>query len=62
MYGTVAGGAEALGALTGGVIATAAGIRATMLIGVAPIAIVTIWTTLRHQREQPNPGQTGLPH
>lgn len=61
LYGTVAGGAEALGALAGGVIATAAGIRATMLVGVAPIAIVTIWTTWRHQREQPNPGQAGLP-
>jgi predicted MFS family arabinose efflux permease len=61
LYGTVAGGAEALGALAGGLIATAAGIRATMLAGVAPIAIVTIWTTWRHQREQPDPSQTGLP-
>ncbi|HEX6450064.1 MAG TPA: MFS transporter [Trebonia sp.] len=61
LYGTVAGGAEALGALAGGLIATAAGIRATMLAGVAPIAIVTIWATWRHQREQPNPGRTGLP-
>ncbi|MBO0805820.1 MAG: MFS transporter, partial [Nocardiopsaceae bacterium] len=38
LYGTVAGGAEALGALAGGGIATAAGVRATMLAGVAPIA------------------------
>jgi predicted MFS family arabinose efflux permease len=61
LYGTVAGGAEALGALAGGVIATAAGIRATMLVGVAPIAVVAIWTTWRHQRERPNPGQASLP-
>jgi MFS family permease len=53
LYGTVAGGAEALGALAGGAIATAAGIRATMLVGAAPIAIVVIWAAWRHRREQP---------
>jgi predicted MFS family arabinose efflux permease len=56
LYGTVAGGAEALGALAGGAIATAAGIRATMLISAAPIAIVVIWAAWRHRREQPGPG------
>lgn len=59
LYGTVAGGAEALGALAGGLIATAAGIRATMLVGVAPIAIVAIWATWRHQREQPGSATSG---
>jgi predicted MFS family arabinose efflux permease len=54
LYGTVAGGAEALGALAGGAIATAAGIRATMLVSAAPIAIVVIWTAWRHRREQPD--------
>jgi hypothetical protein len=56
LYGTVAGGAEALGALAGGAIATAAGIRATMLLSAAPIAIVVIWAAWRHRREQPDPG------
>lgn len=35
VYGTVTQGAEALGALAGGGIAVAAGIRAPMTIGVA---------------------------
>jgi predicted MFS family arabinose efflux permease len=52
LYGTVVGGSEALGALAGGGIAAAAGIRATMLAGAAPIAIVVIWTAWRHGREQ----------
>ncbi len=52
LYGTVAGGAEALGALAGGWVATAAGIRATMLGGAAPIAGVIIWTAWRHRRRQ----------
>jgi predicted MFS family arabinose efflux permease len=55
LYGTVAGGAEALGALAGGGIAAAAGIRATMLVGAAPIAAVTIWAAWRHRGEQPGP-------
>jgi predicted MFS family arabinose efflux permease len=50
LYSTVAGGAEALGSLTGGVIATVAGIRATVLVGAAPIAVITIWTGWRHRR------------
>jgi len=48
LYGTVVGGA-----LAGGGIAAAAGIRATMLAGVAPIAGVTVWTRWRHRREHP---------
>ncbi len=48
LYGTVVGGSEAVGALAGGGIAAAAGIRATMLVGAAPIAIVVIWTAWRH--------------
>jgi MFS family permease len=51
LYGTVAGGAEALGALAGGGIAAAAGIRATMLVGVAPIAIAVVWIAWRHRHE-----------
>ena len=51
LYGTVVGGTEALGALAGGGIAAAAGIRATMLAGAAPIAGVTIWIWWRHRRE-----------
>jgi predicted MFS family arabinose efflux permease len=49
LYGTVTGGAEALGALAGGATATAAGIRATVLVGAAPIAAVTIWAAWRHR-------------
>jgi len=36
LYGTVFGGAEAVGALTGGALATAAGIRSTMLVVPCP--------------------------
>ncbi len=50
LYGSVAGGAEALGALAGGGIAAAAGIRATMVAGAAPIAGVVIWAWWRHRR------------
>ena len=49
LYGTVAGGAESLGALAGGGIAAAAGVRATMLAGAAPIAVVTAWAWWRHR-------------
>src|SRR6185437_3598834 len=49
VYGTVTQGAEALGALAGGGLAVAAGIRAPMLIGAAPIAIVTIGVAWRHR-------------
>lgn len=49
VYGTVTQGAEALGALAGGGIAVAAGIRAPMLTGAGPIAIVTIGVAWRHR-------------
>jgi predicted MFS family arabinose efflux permease len=49
LYGTVFGGAEAVGALAGGALATAAGIRSTMLVGAMPIAAVTIVTAWRHR-------------
>lgn len=42
LYGTVSGGAGAVGALAGGALATAAGIRATMMVGAIPMAAVTI--------------------
>jgi MFS family permease len=61
LYGTVAGGAEALGALAGGAIATAAGIRAAVLAGVAPIAIITVWASWQHRHEQPGPGSDACP-
>jgi len=48
-YGTVAGGREALGALGGGALATAAGVRATMIAGAVPIAAVAILITWRHR-------------
>jgi MFS family permease len=49
LYGTVFGGSEAVGALAGGALATAAGIRAAMLVGVAPMAAATISTVWRHR-------------
>ena len=50
LYGTVVGGAGVVGALAGGALAAAAGIRSTMLLGAAPIAAVTILTAWRHIR------------
>jgi MFS family permease len=52
VYGTVTQGAEALGAIAGGGIAVAAGIRAPMLIGAGPIAIVTIGVAWRHRHRE----------
>jgi predicted MFS family arabinose efflux permease len=49
VYYTVTQGAEALGAITGGVIAPTAGIRAPMLAGAGPIAAVTVFTGWRHR-------------
>jgi MFS family permease len=49
VYGTVTQGAEALGAIAGGALAATAGIRAPMLIGAGPIAVVTILLTWRHR-------------
>ena len=50
VYSTVTQGAEAMGAIAGGAIAATAGIRAPMLIGAGPIAVVTILLTWRHRR------------
>ena len=50
LYSTAAGGAETLGAIAGGTLAAAAGIRAPMLAGAAPIAAVIILLTWRHRR------------
>ena len=53
LYGTVARGAEALGALGGGALAGAAGIRAPMLLGAVPILLVTVMLTWRYWRVRP---------
>ncbi|HEY2552758.1 MAG TPA: MFS transporter [Streptosporangiaceae bacterium] len=58
LYGTVAGGSEALGALAGGVLATVTGVRATMLLGAIPIAAVSILTAWRHRGAQRPRGAT----
>jgi predicted MFS family arabinose efflux permease len=58
VYGTVAQGAEALGAIAGGALAAAAGIRAPMLIGAAPIAVVTILLAWRHRAAKPEAAGT----
>ncbi len=50
LAGTVARGAEALGALGGGALAASAGIRAPMLAGVIPIAAATALLAWRHRR------------
>jgi MFS family permease len=52
LYGTVAGGAQALGALGGGAVAALAGIRAPMLLGALPIAATVTLLAWRH-RERP---------
>jgi len=49
LYRTVLRGSEALGALGGGLVAAAAGIRATMLIGAIPIAATAILLTWHHR-------------
>jgi predicted MFS family arabinose efflux permease len=49
VFGTVTQGAEALGAIAGGTLAAAAGIRAPMLVGAVPIAVVTVFTGWRHR-------------
>lgn len=55
IYFTVARGAEALGALGGGVLATAVGIRATMIIGAGPIAAATILLTWQRENRRGQP-------
>ncbi len=44
-------GAQTLGALAGGSLATAAGIRAPMLAGAPPIAAVAVMLEWRHRRD-----------
>jgi len=51
LNGTVAGGAEALGALAGGALAAIGGIRAPMLIGALPIAATAILLAWRHRAQ-----------
>jgi predicted MFS family arabinose efflux permease len=53
LYGTVARGAEALGAIGGGALAATAGIRAPMLVGAVPIAALTAVLAWRHCRPTP---------
>ena len=53
LYGTVASGAETLGAVSGGALATVAGIRAPMLAGALPLVIVTVWVAWKHHRTAP---------
>jgi predicted MFS family arabinose efflux permease len=50
LYGTVARGTEALGAIGGGALAAVAGIRAPMLIGAVPILLVTVALAWRYWR------------
>jgi predicted MFS family arabinose efflux permease len=42
-------GTEAVGAIAGGVVAAAAGIRAPMLAGAAPIGVVAVVVAWRHR-------------
>jgi MFS family permease len=49
LYGTVSRGAEALGAIGGGVLAAAAGIRAPMLAGAVPLFAVMVLLAWRHR-------------
>ena len=51
LNGTVAGGAEALGALVGGVLVAVGGIRAPMLIGALPITATVILLAWRHRAQ-----------
>jgi MFS family permease len=55
LYGTVTRGAEELGAIGGGVLAVAAGIRAPMLAGAVPLLAVTVLLAWRH-RVRPGTG------
>ena len=49
LYRTALRGSEALGALGGGLVAAAVGIRATMLIGATPIAATVILLSWHHR-------------
>lgn len=50
LYGTVALGTEALGALGGGALAVVAGVRAPMLVGAVPILVITSMLAWRYWR------------
>ena len=50
LFGTVTRGAEALGAVAGGALAGAAGIRAPMLAGAPPLAVAVTVLAWRHRR------------
>jgi MFS family permease len=50
LYGTVWRGSEVLGAIGGGALAATAGIRAPMLAGAIPIAVVVTLLAWRHRR------------
>ncbi|HXP20932.1 MAG TPA: MFS transporter [Streptosporangiaceae bacterium] len=49
LYGVVTRGCEALGAMVGGALAAAAGIRAPMLAGAAPLFAAMVLLTWRHR-------------
>jgi predicted MFS family arabinose efflux permease len=53
LYYTVAQGSEAVGAMGGGAFAALAGIRATMLVGAAPIAATVILLAWHHRNRRP---------
>jgi len=55
LYRTALQGSQALGALAGGLVAAAAGIRATMLIGALPIAATVILLTWHHRGTASSP-------
>ena len=55
LYRTALQGSQALGALAGGLVAAAAGIRATMLIGALPIAATAILLTWHHRGTAASP-------
>ena len=50
LFGTVTRGTEALGAVAGGALAAAAGIRVPMLAGAPPLAVAVIVLAWRHHR------------
>ena len=61
LYGTVARGTEALGALAGGALAAVAGLRAPMLAGALPIAAVAALLAWRHRGAAPAADATEAP-
>jgi MFS family permease len=53
LFGLVTRGAEALGAIAGGILAATAGIRAPMLAGAPPLALAVAILAWRHGRPSP---------